>query len=35
MPLIVYMDETGDHTLEVVDKDYPIFGLVLVTTPYG
>jgi hypothetical protein len=30
MPLIVYMDETGDHTLELVDKDYPIFGLVMV-----
>ena len=30
MPLIVYMDETGDHTLELVDKDYPVFGLVMV-----
>lgn len=30
MPLIVYLDETGDHTLELVDKDYPVFGLVLV-----
>ena len=35
MPLIVYMDETGDHTLEVVDKDYPIFGLVLVICEAG
>jgi hypothetical protein len=30
MPLIVYMDETGDHTLELVDQDYPVFGLVMV-----
>lgn len=30
MPLVVYLDETGDHTLQVVDKDYPVFGLVLV-----
>lgn len=30
MPLIVYLDETGDHTLQLVDKDYPVFGLVLV-----
>ena len=30
MPNIVYLDETGDHTLGLVDKDYPIFGLVLV-----
>jgi hypothetical protein len=30
MPLIVYLDETGDHTLHLVDKDYPIFGLVMV-----
>lgn len=30
MPLIVYLDETGDHTLHLVDKDYPVFGLVLV-----
>ncbi len=30
MPLIIYLDETGDHTLALVDKDYPVFGLVLV-----
>ena len=30
MPLIVYLDETGDHSLELVDKDYPVFGLVMV-----
>ena len=30
MPFIVYMDETGDHSLEIVDRDYPIFGVVLV-----
>ena len=30
MPLIVYMDETGDHTLEIVDASYPVFGLMLV-----
>ena len=30
MPLIVYLDETGDHTLQLVDKDYPVFGLVMV-----
>jgi hypothetical protein len=22
---IVYLDETGDHTLEVVDRDFPVF----------
>ena len=30
MPLVVYLDETGDHTLQIVDKDYPVFGLILV-----
>lgn len=30
MPLIAYLDETGDHTLQLVDKDYPVFGLILV-----
>ena len=29
MPVIVYVDETGDHTLELVDKDFPVFVLVL------
>jgi hypothetical protein len=37
MPLIAYLDETGDHSLELVDKDFPIFALVLLvcdTTTY-
>lgn len=29
MPLIVYLDETGDHSLELLDKDFPIFALVM------
>ncbi|MDP2601964.1 MAG: DUF3800 domain-containing protein [Deltaproteobacteria bacterium] len=29
MPFVVYLDETGDHSLELVDKDFPLFGLVL------
>lgn len=29
MPLIVYLDETGDHSLEAIDKTFPIFGLVM------
>ena len=29
------MDETGDHTLELVDRDYPIFGLVMVICDAG
>ena len=29
MPLVVYLDETGDHTLEAVDHAFPIFALVL------
>jgi len=29
MPLVVYLDETGDHSLEIVDKEFPIFALVL------
>ena len=28
-PLIVYLDETGDHTLEIVDRDFPIFALTM------
>ena len=28
-PFIVYLDETGDHTLELVDKDFPVFVLVM------
>lgn len=29
MPLIVYLDETGDHSLELVDRDFPVFALVM------
>ena len=29
MPLIVYLDEAGDHNLELSDKDFPIFTLVM------
>lgn len=29
MPLVVYLDETGDHSLELIDKDFPVFGVVL------
>lgn len=29
MALIAYLDETGDHTLELVDKAFPLFALVL------
>ncbi len=29
MALIVYLDEAGDHTLELVDKDFPVFVLAL------
>ena len=30
MPLMVYLDETGDHNMESISPDYPVFGLVLV-----
>ena len=26
-PILVYLDETGDHSLEKIDKDFPIFVL--------
>src|SRR5207237_9438378 len=29
MPLMVFLDEAGDHSLDPVDKDFPVFGLVL------
>jgi len=29
MALVVYLDETGDHSLELIDKDFPVFGVVL------
>lgn len=30
MPLIVYLDETGDHGLEVVGQDLPVFVLTMI-----
>ena len=29
MPLIVYLDETGDHSLDKIDKTFPIFALIM------
>ena len=29
MSLLVYLDEAGDHSLEMVDKDFPLFALVM------
>src|SRR5215212_7601049 len=29
MPLVVYLDETGDHSLAKIDPGYPIFGVVM------
>lgn len=29
MPLIVYLDESGDHSLELVDPGFPLFALVM------
>lgn len=29
MSYIVYLDETGDHSLEVIDKDFPVFALAM------
>lgn len=29
MSYIVYLDETGDHSLELIDKDFPIFALAM------
>ncbi len=29
MPYIVYLDETGDHSLEFIDKDFPVFALAM------
>ncbi len=26
-PILIYLDETGDHSLEKIDKDFPIFVL--------
>jgi hypothetical protein len=26
-PLLIYLDETGDHSLEKIDKDFPLFVL--------
>lgn len=30
MSLIVFLDETGDHSLELIDTNFPIFSLVMV-----
>lgn len=30
MPLVAYLDETGDHSLELIDRDFPVFGVVMV-----
>ena len=27
MALMVFLDETGDHSMEAVDKDFPVFVL--------
>ena len=29
MAYIVYLDETGDHSLELIDKDFPVFALAM------
>jgi hypothetical protein len=29
MAFVVYLDESGDHSLELVDRDFPLFALVL------
>lgn len=29
MAYIVYVDETGDHSLELIDKDFPVFALAM------
>src|SRR3990167_7070693 len=29
MSYIVYLDETGDHSLELIDKDFPVFALTM------
>jgi len=29
MSVVVYLDESGDHSLELVDRDFPLFTLVL------
>ena len=31
MSYIVYLDETGDHSLELIDKDFPVFALAMFT----
>jgi hypothetical protein len=28
MPYIAYLDEVGDHTLEIVDREFPLFAVV-------
>jgi len=33
--LIVYLDETRNHSLELIDKDFPIFALVMLICDFG
>lgn len=35
MSLIVFLDETGDHSLELIDTNFPIFALVLLMIETG
>lgn len=30
MSLVVYLDETGDHSMELIDEGFPVFGIVMV-----
>lgn len=29
MPLVAYLDETGDHSLESINPQYPLFGVIM------
>jgi len=35
MPYTVYLDETGDHSLELIDKDFPVFALAMFICDIG
>jgi hypothetical protein len=35
MPLIVYLDEAGDHSLAADDKNFPIFALVMLVCEFS
>jgi hypothetical protein len=28
MPYIAYLDELGDHSLEIIDREFPLFAAV-------